>query len=282
MKQSVMTNNNIALEIKNLNVTLRNRRVLEDVSLELPAGSFMGLIGPNGGGKTVLLRTILNLIKADSGSINIFGEPHASGKKYVGYVPQFARFDYSFPVSVLDVVLMGCLRDTRPFLGYTDDQKKRAISILDSLDLPDVHESQIGKLSGGQLQRVLIARALISQPKLLILDEPAASLDTKVGRSFHELLKELSTEMTIILVSHDLGVISQDVKTIACLNRTLHYHDTKELQSDVLEEVYGCPVELLAHGHAHRVLSCHDHSECGHDHGSDDKSKSKDGGQNDL
>ncbi len=249
----------LALQISNLNVSLRGRTVLEDVNLSLEQGSFMGLIGPNGAGKTVLLKTILGLIKPNAGEILVFGRTPKQARGSIGYVPQYARFDADFPMSVLETVLIGRLRHTRIFGSYTNEDIQVAEQVLAKVDLLDLRNQHIGKLSGGQLQRVLIARALALQPKMLLLDEPTASLDTRVGRTVYEILEELSKVMTIVLVSHDIGVIASHVKTIACLNRKLHYHHSKELSSAMLEEVYGCPVELLAHGHAHRVLGEHHH-----------------------
>ncbi len=248
----------LAIEVVGLNVSMRGHSVLEDVNFSLEQGGFLGLIGPNGGGKSVLLKTLVGLISPQSGSIKLFGESLDRAVSMVGYVPQFAKFDLGFPVSVLEVVLMGRLKPGFSGLGYSAADRAKAETALRRVEMLDFASRQIGMLSGGQLQRVLIARALCSEPKLLLLDEPTASLDQKVGPSFYDLLSDLSKELTVVLVSHDVGVISQHVKTVACLNRKLHYHGTKELSSSVIEEVYGCPVELIAHGHAHRVLPSHE------------------------
>lgn len=250
-----------ALSIRDLNVSIRQLPVLIDINLELPADGFLGLIGPNGAGKTVLLKTILGLIEPDSGEIKVFGKAPREARGIIGYVPQYARFDPSFPISVMDVVLMGRLPRSSWFGDYSAQDRQVVWRLLEQVDLTDLAERQIGKLSGGQLQRVLIARALAVEPKILLLDEPTASLDSKVGRGVYELLDALSKQMAIVLVSHDIGVIARHVKTIACLNRCLHYHHSKEITSSMLEEVYGCPVDLLAHGHAHRVLGEHEHHE---------------------
>ncbi len=255
-----------AIELKNVDVSLRGAKVLEDVSFTLDRGEFLGLIGPNGGGKTTLLRLLLGLIKPDRGEVSILGTSVLAARGKVGYVPQYAKFDADFPITVLDVVLMGRLKPGRKRLGYTTEDRLRAGELLDKVELGSFATRQIGKLSAGQLQRVLIARALAVEPQLLLLDEPTASLDTQVGRNIYSLLDELSKQITIVLVSHDIGVISSHVRAIACLNRKLHFHNSREITGDMLEEVYGCPVELLAHGQAHRVLAEHGETHAHHHH----------------
>ncbi len=230
--------------------------VLESVDLRLDEGDFLGIIGPNAGGKTTLLKIILGLLAPDRGSVEIFGRPPAESRGVIGYVPQYARFDASFPINVLDTVRMGRLGVRRRERSKESRAATRAA--LDRVDLSGMADEQIGELSGGQLQRVLIARALASEPQILLLDEPTASVDTRIGRSVYELLERLSERMTIVLVSHDIGVISRHVKTIACLNVRLHYHRSRELTPEMVEAAYGCPVDLVAHGHPHRVLPSHE------------------------
>jgi zinc transport system ATP-binding protein len=174
----------------------------------------------------------------------------------MGYVPQYARFDSSFPIDVLDTVRMGRLGVRRR--ERAQESREAALVALERVDLSDAAAEQIGRLSGGQLQRVLIARALASEPRILLLDEPTASVDTRMGRSVYELLERLSEQITIVLVSHDIGVISRYVKTIACLNVRLHYHHSREMTPQMVEAAYGCPVDLVAHGHPHRVLPSHE------------------------
>lgn len=246
-----------AIKLHNVSVQRRGQVILEAVNLELERGAFLGLIGPNGAGKTVLLKVLLGLIKPTSGSVEILGGSVAASRGKVGYVPQFARFEAHFPTTVIDAVLMGRLAHAaygRPFSRIDRAIAERA---LERVELSELRSRELSKLSGGQIQRVLIARALAIEPELLLLDEPTASLDTRVGKTVYDLLDELAREMTIVLVSHDIGVIGSHVKTIACLNRRLHYHNTKDISGAVLAEVYGCPVELIAHGHAHRVLPHH-------------------------
>lgn len=230
--------------------------VLESVDLRLDDGDFLGIIGPNAGGKTTLLKIVLGLLSPDTGSVEVFGRPPAENRGVVGYVPQYARFDASFPIDVLDTVRMGRLGIGRR--ERSRDAAEAALAALERVEMSGMAGEQIGQLSGGQLQRVLIARALASEPRILLLDEPTASVDTRIGRSVYELLGQLSEQMTIVLVSHDIGVISRYVKTIACLNVRLHYHHSRELTDEMVEVAYGCPVDLVAHGHPHRVLPSHE------------------------
>ena len=228
---------------------------LDSVDLRIDEGDFLGIIGPNAGGKTTLLKVILGLLSPDRGTVQVFGRPPSESRGLIGYVPQYARFDAAFPIDVLDTVRMGRLGLGRR--ESADEAREAARDALDQVDLGDLAGEQIGQLSGGQLQRVLIARALASEPRILLLDEPTASVDTRIGRSVYELLEQLSDRLSIVLVSHDIGVISRYVKTVACLNVQLHYHHSRELTEEMVELAYGCPVDLVAHGHPHRVLPTH-------------------------
>lgn len=255
-----------AIETRGLSVRARGQTVLESIDWTVEQGSFVGLIGPNGAGKTVLLKTLLGLIRPSEGSVRIFGMPPEQARRMVSYVPQYAHFDSDFPISVEDVVLMGRLGRAGVLGRFSSADRACAAAAIEKLSLGELRGRQIGRLSGGQLQRVLVARALAAEPKMLFLDEPTASLDPLIGTNVYQLLTELGADMTIILVSHDIGAISSHVKTIACLNRRLHYHASKEVSSDVLAEVYGCPIDLIAHGHAHRVLPEHEGGPHAHDH----------------
>ncbi len=230
---------------------------MEAVNLRLDEGDYLGLIGPNGSGKSTLLRVILGLLSPDRGSVRVLGESPARARGRIGYVPQYTRFDASFPVNVLDVVLMGRIGSRGLFRQPSQRDRDVALSSLDKVEMGDRAGRQIGRLSGGELQRVMIARALAVEPRLLLLDEPTASLDTRVGVSVFELLKDLAQAITLVLVSHDIGVISRYVKTVACLNRRLYYHRSREITPEMFEAAYGCPVDLVAHGHAHRVFEDH-------------------------
>ncbi|MCR4402415.1 MAG: ABC transporter ATP-binding protein [Firmicutes bacterium] len=232
--------------------------ILEDVNLVVREGDFLGVIGPNGGGKTTLLRTILGLVRPTRGRVTVLGSSPLRGRRFVGYVPQYSSFDRDFPLSVWDAVLMGRLGHTGCLRKYTDEDKRVAADALRAVDVFALRDRQIGCLSWGQRQRVLIARALATEPRVLLLDEPAASLDSRVEAGLYDLLRSLNTKVTIVMVSHDIGAISAYVKSIACLNRKLICHDSREITRDMLNIAYECPVDLIAHGLAHRVLDMHD------------------------
>lgn len=247
-----------AVECNQVSVWYEDVCALDDVTLTVPEGDFLGIIGPNGGGKSTLLKTVLGLLTPNKGSVSIFGRSPADASRLIGYVPQFSRFDRHFPASVMEVALMGRLPSRlKAFFNYSQQDKEFVCTILKQLEIHDLKDRQIGQLSGGQLQRVLIARALAAQPKLLLLDEPTASVDSRSKDQIYNLLKELNQKLTIIIVTHDVSVISSHIRTIACLNQRLHYHGEAELNEPVVEKVYGCPVDLIAHGIPHRVLKPH-------------------------
>ena len=245
----------VVVSLERVSFTYAGVDVLRDVSFDFHEGDFVGIIGPNAGGKTTLLKLILGLLRPGSGSIRVLGVSPDEARGLVGYVPQYAHFDRSFPIRVRTAVTMGTLGRGRMRDKVANDAVDRA---LEQVELHEVADRQMGSLSGGQLQRALIARALVTEPKLLLLDEPTASLDTRIGRSVYELLEELAEKITIVLVSHDIGVISRHVRTIACLNVEMHYHHSKHLTPEMIEAAYGCPVDLVAHGHPHRVLEQHE------------------------
>ncbi len=250
-----MTETHPSILLRDVSFGFGRTPVLESVNLEVRPGDFLGIIGPNGGGKTTLLRLILGLLKPDRGSVEVFGGSPEAARGHIGYVPQYARFDTGFPIDVLDTVRMGRLGH-RVTGGHRRD-RQAAFEALEKVELGHLAKESIGRLSGGQLQRVLIARALAAEPEVLLLDEPTASVDTRIGQSVYGLLSDLSSALTVVLVSHDIGVISSYVKTIACLNVRLHYHHSRELTPEMIEVAYGCPVDLVAHGHPHRVLPTH-------------------------
>ena len=252
------------IEIRELHFNYNGQPVLKDVSLDVNEGDFMAMIGPNGGGKTTLLKLMLGLLLPDGGRIRVFGKVPREVSHRIGYVPQDVHLNKHFPVSVLDVVLMGKLKPGKKRLRHSRKDHMAAQRALDKMEMGKYHDRRIGELSGGQLQRVFVARALVTDPELLFLDEPTASIDTKGQKEFYSLLKELNTKVTIIVVSHDLMVISGYVKSVACVNQRLHYHDHAELTGEMIEMMYHCtaeevcPVELIAHGLPHRVLHKHD------------------------
>ncbi|HUV51578.1 MAG TPA: ABC transporter ATP-binding protein [Dehalococcoidia bacterium] len=232
--------------------------VLESINLSVLKDDFLGIIGPNGGGKTTLLKVILGLIKPSRGMVSVIGKPPEQSRSKIGYVPQHNLFDRSFPINVGDVVLMGRYGRTGLFKRYSSHDKEATQEALQTVGMLDYKDRQVGNLSGGELQRVLIARALVAEPRLLLLDEPTASVDPAMQTEFYELLEKLQQRMAIMLVSHDISAISIYVDTIACLNRQLHYHGSKELTPEILEATYKCPVQMIAHGTVpHRVLKEH-------------------------
>ena len=247
-----------AVSIKNLTANYENVEAIKDVNLEIEDKDYLAILGPNGGGKSTLLKVILGLVKPSKGEIKIFGKSPEDSGSLIGYVPQFSKFDRNFPISVMDVILMGQLKNKfNLFHQFDKCDLEKCNKIMEKLQISDLKKRQIGQLSGGQKQRVLIARALIGNPKILLLDEPTASLDSSATNMIYSLLKELNNDMTIVIVTHDIGVISSYVKNIACLNKKLYYHGESKLTEDIIEHVYGCQVDLVAHGIPHRVLESH-------------------------
>jgi len=221
--------------------------VLEDVTLTVRDGDFLGVVGPNGSGKTTLLKIILGLIHPLRGKVRVFGRPPDRARHLVGYVPQHADLDSSFPINVTDVILIGRLGKA-PRLGrYKKIDRQTAEEAMQEVEIYDLRNRRFGTLSGGQKQRVLMARALVGEPDLLLLDEPTTSVDGRVEQDIYELLKRLNEKVTIILVSHDLGFISSYVKHVACVNRRLVCNPTNEITGDVIEACYGGPVHMLKH-----------------------------------
>jgi zinc transport system ATP-binding protein len=248
-----------AIEIRGLWAGYENESVLEDVNLTVEPLDFIGLIGPNGGGKTTLIKVLLGLLPPTRGHVRIMGEPVAEGRRHIGYVPQQVYFDRDFPVRVWDVARMGRLGRRGLLRRFNDRDDAVVAEALRSVDMFDLKDRLIGELSGGQRQRVYIARALAAEPEILLLDEPTASVDPQVSTTIYELLQELNDHVTILLISHDMAAISSYVKTVGCLNRRLFYHNEKELTAETLELAYQCPVDLIAHGVPHRVFPIHEH-----------------------
>ena len=248
------------LSITDLWVRQSGHVVLESINLEIFAGDFLGIIGPNGGGKSTLLKAILGLINPDRGKIDVFGLPPARARSRIGYVPQKTVFDRSFPVKAQDVVLMGRYSRVGLLHRYGKEDRHFAMEALKAVGMEDRAEREIGELSGGEQQRVFVARSLVSDPDLLLLDEPTAGIDSAQQTEFYELLSHLNCHpgKAIIMVSHDLTAISTYVSKIACLNQRLYYHGSHELSNEDIEKAYGCPVEMIAHGTPHRVLREHD------------------------
>jgi zinc transport system ATP-binding protein len=253
------------IKIQNLNFSYNNQFALRDVNLSVNHGDFVAMIGPNGGGKTTLLKLMLGLLKANSGDVRIFNRPPQDVSHRIGYVPQDVHINKDFPISALDVVLMGTLRPGKGWSRHSHQDRRAALNALAQVEMKKFRDHRIGELSGGQKQRVFVARALVTDPDLLFLDEPTASIDTRGQNEFYRLLKELNESITIIVVSHDLMVISGYVKSVICVNQRLHYHGHAELTGEMIEMMYDCtadetcPIELVAHGLPHRVLHRHEH-----------------------
>ncbi len=248
------------IEIKDLSAGYTGEIILEDINLDVNDLDFIGIIGPNGGGKTTLLKVVLGLIKPYRGSVNFYnGEDLKRSGNMIGYLPQINQIDLRFPISVIDVVMSGLMSREGLFSRYSGKQKELAGELLKKLGIYNLRNKTIGELSGGQLQRVYLCRAIISSPRLLMLDEPNTFVDTKFETDFYEILKELNKEMAIIVVSHDVGTICWYVKTIACVNRHLHYHPSNVITQDQLAS-YNCPIQIITHGDIpHTVLETHKH-----------------------
>lgn len=223
--------------------------VLEAVTLEVGRREFLGLVGPNGGGKSTLLKIVLGLIAPSRGRVRVLGGPPAAGRQRVGYVPQYPTFSRGFPISVQDCVALGRLGRTRPFGGFTGEDRALAARAMAETEVAPLAERPIGTLSGGQMQRVLIARALVSSPEVLLLDEPTANIDQRMETDIFDLLKKLSERLAVVVVSHDVGFISRYVTRVACLNRTLMCHPTDELTGETIAALYGQPVRMIHHVH---------------------------------
>ena len=217
--------------------------VVESASLRLSRGAFLALIGPNGGGKTTLLKAILGLLPVWSGSIRIVGRPVRSGRRHVGYVPQGLDFDRDFPIRVRDVVRQGRLGPASLWRGFSKADRRLADDALAAVGLDRLANRALADLSGGQRQRVFIARALATQPDLLLLDEPTAQADPEARATLFDLLRDLRSRLAIVLVTHDVGAVSEYVTQIGCLNRQLHLHHGNEITPDLLTRAYGSPTK---------------------------------------
>ncbi|HCT65127.1 MAG TPA: ABC transporter [Lachnospiraceae bacterium] len=247
-----------AIHIDNLSVYYGETAAITDVCLDVNEGEFLGVIGPNGGGKSTFLKAILGLIPITTGSIQIYNQEARKNLTAIGYVPQFATMDRRFPISAFEVVLTGRLKaGLSPFMKYSKEDKEIAYEQIKRVGIESLANRQISELSGGEFQRLLIARALTVNPKILLLDEPTASVDASSREQIYALLENLNKEMTIVLVTHDLLAISSTVGRLACLNGKLVYHGEPELNEHIVNQLYGCPVDLIAHGVPHRVLKSH-------------------------
>jgi zinc transport system ATP-binding protein len=231
-----------AIHVKNLNYKIENHVILQNINFEIHTGDFVGIIGPNGAGKSTLIKVILNEIKDYTGEIKISGK--------IGYVPQHDEIDRSFPITVKEVALMGMYKEVGIFRHYTAEHVGKVMEVLKVLGIDHLKNRKAGKLSGGEYQRLLLARALVSKPDILILDEPEAGVDKNGQILFYGLLKKLNQQekVTVILVSHDLSMVFKETTKVMCLNRTLHCHkNTTEMSSQDLKDIYAESLEMLVH-----------------------------------
>jgi zinc transport system ATP-binding protein len=242
------------VQIRNLDAAYHGKVVLSKVSLSIMEHDFIGIIGPNGGGKTTLLKVIMGLMKPLKGTV-----AYTIDRSEIGYLPQGSQLDERFPITVKEVVASGLDQKFWPGGRSRSSQKLQLESILQKVGIYDLQSRPIGELSGGELQRTMLARAIVSSPRLLVLDEPDNFVDNRFEMELYALLRELNDSMAVLLVSHDIGIISPYIKTIACVNRDLHYHTSNEINEEQLK-VYNCPIEIITHGPVpHRVMKTHNH-----------------------
>lgn len=223
--------------------------VLENVTITIPEREFIGVVGPNAGGKSTLLKIVLGLYQPDRGRVRVLGDSPLKARQRIGYVPQYPTFSRDFPTDVMHAVLMGRLGLTRGFGGYTDLDRASAMSAMEETEIVDLAGRRIDTLSGGQMQRLLVARALVCDPQILLLDEPTSNIDQRLETDIFDYLKEFNQRMTIVVVSHDIGFISKYVNRVACLNKTLICHDTADIDGQTIQDLYGSDVQMVAHSH---------------------------------
>ncbi len=248
------------IELKAVNAGYESEIILKNVNFTINENDFIGVIGPNGGGKTTLVRVIIGLLKPLSGEVIYHQNTFGNGtQKLIGYLPQINKTDNKFPISVLNVVLSGLADRNNIFRRFVKAEVLKAHQILENMGIGHLSKKNIGELSGGQMQRVFLARAIISEPKLLILDEPNTFVDNKFESDLYKTLKSLNEKMAILMVSHDVGTITYYIKTIACVNRELHYHPSNNISQEQLA-AYNCPIQIIAHGQIpHTILQEHNH-----------------------
>jgi len=239
----------IVIDIDNVSFNYGAVPVLENIFLQIHEDEFIGIIGPNASGKSTLLKLMLGLLEPDKGTIKKNNYDCEHHRHHIGYVPQHVSFARDFPVTVEEVVMMGHISSGSKFFKFNRDEIASAKQAMHALEIENIAKRQIGALSGGQLQRVLIARALVCKPNVLILDEPTSNVDMRVEEDIFALLKNYSEHMTIIVVSHDIAFISGYVDRVACLNRTLVCHNTESISGKMIEELYDAPVKMIHHHH---------------------------------
>lgn len=244
------------ISLKDVSVQYDETTALESVSLDIYPDDFLGIIGPNGGGKTTLVKAILGAVP-HKGKITYAPTLSERGHRLIGYLPQQSEFDRSFPISVVEVVMSGLQAEKGLLKRYSAADRAKAMQLLEMAGVADIANRQISEISGGQMQRALLCRAVILEPKLLILDEPTNFVDNQFENELYTLLRRLNERMAIVMVSHDIGTITSVVKSIVCVNRTVHRHDSNIITAEQLEN-YHCPIQIISHGHIpHTVLEQH-------------------------
>ena len=243
--------------LKDISFAYKQNHILEDVTLFIDKGEFASIVGPNGGGKTTLLKLILGLLKPNKGKISIFGKPPEEARQQIGYMPQYAHLDMDFPATVMDVVLMGRL--TRTNFWFSKKDRAEALAAIEEVGMGSFTRTGFNQLSGGQKQRILIARALCSRPAILLLDEPTANLDQETEINLFSILQALNSKMTILVVSHDLGFVSKYVKSVICVNRKVVIHPTTLMNGMLIKDIYHGDLKMVRHDHrCSEEGHCHD------------------------
>ena len=250
------------IRLDNISASYDGKTVLKNVNLTVYERDFLGVIGPNGGGKTTLMKIILGLLSPASGSVRFFQDGREIPEITMGYLPQYNSIDKKFPITVYDVILSGLDKQKSLFRPFSAHQHEQVRRIIARMGLEGLEKRPIGQLSGGQLQRTLLGRAIVSDPEVVILDEPNTYIDKRFEAKLYSLLDEINKDSAIILVSHDIGTVLQNVKSIACVSGTVDYHPDTEVPEELLEKHFGCPIDLIGHGDfPHRILKCHHHDE---------------------
>jgi zinc transport system ATP-binding protein len=235
------------IEFNNVYFNYDNSPTLVDISFSVEKNDFVAIVGPNGGGKSTLLKLILAQIVPSQGTLTVFGDKNYKSLEKIGYVPQFTTHQHDFPLKLIDMVLQSKLRSNSFFTHYSKQDKENAINILNMLGIADFKDKFLSELSGGQRQRALIARALLDKPEILILDEPTASVDISVEQDIYDILRDLNKDMTILLVTHDVSFVSKYVNKVFCVNRYLHSHKLDDLTEKDAQEVYNQSMKMIKH-----------------------------------
>ncbi len=246
------------VDVRDVTFSYDGYTVIENATFQIREHDFVTIVGPNGGGKTTLLKLMLGLLRPSKGRVRILGRPPEEISHRIGYMPQHAHLDPQFPVNVMDVVLMGRLGLGNGIGPYTREDREAALEALRTMRMEEKKNSSFSELSGGQRQRVLIARALASRPDLLLLDEPTAGLDLAVESELYEILRQFAEEITVVVVSHDIGFVSHYVNKVVCVKRNVAVHPTAEISGQIISDMYGAPMKMVRHDHHHEdpVTTC--------------------------